>query len=420
MLQAIGLALGGRPGSRHCVRLGMPSSRTALLRLVRAVPDRPVSVPRVLGVDEFALRRGRRYGTILVDAQAHRVIDLLEDPSSDALVEWMAVHPGSKVICRDRDGVYANAARRGAPTALQVADRWHLTHNLADALERYAVRTLASLRKDLTTVERRRSRARSRLPLPAPGGISDRLVMRTHRRHAEIHYLLERGLTVSFIARQLNLDRKTVRRFVQADAASDLLGRDRPRRSAVDVYQPHLVRRWREGQHVAKMLFEEIRGLGYRGSVRTVARYVAVWRIADPPPAAHALLPGPRTLAWLLLRRPSDLDEEEHAVLQQLGLRDPELTTTRHLVQEFMRMVRERRGRKLEAWVAQAQANGPPELRGFGRNLRRDWDAVHAGLTKAWSSGSVEGHVNRLKVIKRQMYGRAKFDLLRKRVLLAT
>jgi transposase len=147
ILQAIGLTLGGRPGSRHCACLAMPSSRTALLRLVRAVPDRPVVAPRVLGVDEFALRRGRRYRTILVDAQAHRIVDLLEDPFSDALVAWMADHPGSRVICRDRDGVYASAARRGAPSALQVADRWHLTHNLADALERYAVRALASLRR---------------------------------------------------------------------------------------------------------------------------------------------------------------------------------------------------------------------------------------------------------------------------------
>jgi transposase len=420
MLQAIGLTLGGRPGSRHCVRLAMPTSRITLLRLVRALPDRSVAAPRVLGVDEFALRRGRRYGTILVDAHAHQVIDLLEDPSSDALVEWMAHHPGSKVICRDRDGVYASAARRGAPTALQVADRWHLTHNLADALERYAVRVLANLRKDLIRVERRRAAAGLRVPLPAPGATSDRLIVRTHRRHAEVHYLRDQGLTVSAVARRLKLDRKTVRRFSDADAAADLLGRDRQRPSAVDVYQPHLSRRWREGQHVAKVLFEEIRGLGYRGSVRSVARYVGGWRIAEPPPAAYALLPGPRTLTWLLLRRPSDLDETEHALLQQLAQRNPELPNTRNLVQQFMRMVRERRGRNLEAWVTQVQATGPPELRGFSRNLRRDWAAVHAGLTKRWNSGAVEGHVNRLKVIKRQMYGRAKFDLLRKRVLLAT
>jgi transposase len=212
----------------------------------------------------------------------------------------------------------------------------------------------------------------------------------------------------------------TVRRFMLADAPADLLRRDGPRPTSLDAYQLHLAQRWREGQHVAKVLFNEIRGLGYRGSVRSVARYVAGWRTDKPPSPAHALLPGPRTLAWLLLRRPSELDEVEQRVLQQLGERDPDLVSTRHLVQQFMRIVRTRGGRKREAWVMDVHADGPPELRGFGRNLRRDWDAVQAGLTKRWSSGSVESHVNRVKVIKRQMYGRAKFDPLRKRVLLAT
>lgn len=142
-LEFIGLALGGRPGSRLSRRHQKPISRTTLLRLVRALPEPPVDTPRELGVHEFAFRRGRRYGTILIDARSHHVVHLLEDASADALVRWLGGHHGVNVICRDRDGVYASAARRGAPVAMQVADRWHIVHNLADAPERMAVRVLA-------------------------------------------------------------------------------------------------------------------------------------------------------------------------------------------------------------------------------------------------------------------------------------
>jgi transposase len=416
LLEDIGLALGGRPGSRHCNRLAMPTSRSTLLRMVRALPERPILTPTVLGVDEFALRRGRRYGTILVDAEAHKIVDLLEDPSADALVEWLSKHPGAQVICRDRDGVYASAARRGAPDALQVADRWHLVHNLADALERFAVRVLAALRKELKAEEFADVVPPPELSPPAPPG---RLRARNAQRHAEIHELMAQGLTISAIARRVRLDRKTVRRFADAEAAADLLGPHGQRATALDGYLPYLAKRWREGQHVAAFLFDEVRQQGYRGSKRTVRRQLAGWRTAEPPPPAHALLPGPRTLTWLLLRRPADLDEQEQVLLKQLYERSPELVCARQLAQHFLRLVREGRGRELDDWAADVRMMGPPELGGFSRNLQHDWAAVHAGLTERWSSGSVEGNVNKLKVTKRQMFGRARFDLLRKRVLLA-
>ena len=138
--------------------------------MVRALPERQILTPTVLGVDEFAFRKGRRYGTILVDADAHRIVDLLEDLSADALVEWLSHHPGAKVICRDRDGVYASAARRGAPDALQLADRWHLVHNLADALERFAIRALASVRKELKSEEIADAAAPQDPPPPVSSG----------------------------------------------------------------------------------------------------------------------------------------------------------------------------------------------------------------------------------------------------------
>jgi transposase len=411
----IGLALGGRPGSRLSRRQQKPTSRTTLLRLVRALPEPPVETPRELGVDEFAFRRGRRYGTILIDADSHHVVDLLEDPSADALVKWLGEHPGVRVICRDRDGVYASAAARGAPGAMQVADRWHIVHNLADALERMAVRVLARLHKQRATEELSEHR-----PSPPIVAVPSRIQSRNERRHAEIQALRSKGMNITAIAEQLRLNRTTVRKFVRIGSPADLRRPTGQGPRGLDRFTPYLVRRWQEGCRVAAFLHAELNALGYRGSKRTVRRFVESWRKATPPPPVRRILPGPQTLCWLLLRRRSELDDAERALLTDLCRRSSELATSRRLAQRFMVLVRERQARQLESWIADVHSTGPPELRGFSRNLYRDWQAVHAGLTVHWSSGPVEGNINRLKLIKRQMFGRAKFDLLRKRVLLAS
>jgi transposase len=392
-----------------------PTSRTTLLRLVRALPEPQLDTPRELGVDEFAFRRGRRYGTILIDARSHHVVDLLEDPSADALVKWLNEHPGVNVICRDRDCVYASAVARGAPGAMQVADRWHIVHNLADALERMAVRVLAHLHKQRAAEDR----AEPKPPPPDVAVSQNRIQSRNERRHAEIHALREKGMNITAIADQLRLNRTTVRKFVRVSSAGDLRRPTGEGPRGLDRFTPYLVRRWQEGCQVAAFLQDELRALGYRGSKRTVRRFVEDWRKTKPPPAVRRVLPGPQTLCWLLLRRRSELDDADRALLTDLCRRSGELATSRRLAQRFMILVRERRGTQLEDWIAQVQNTGPPELRGFSRNLHRDWQAVNAGFTVHWSSGPVEGNINRLKLIKRQMFGRAKFDLLRKRVLLA-
>jgi transposase len=231
--------------------------------------------------------------------------------------------------------------------------------------------------------------------------------------------LLAQGLTISAIGRRLGLNWRTIRRFASAQTATDVLDRGGQRATALDPFLPYLTRRWQQGQHTAAVLYRELRQQGYRGSQPTVRRQLAAWRTAEPPTPAHAPLPGSRTLAWLLLRRPSELDDNDRLLLDRLCERSPELADARQLAQEFLHLVRERRGQHLQEWVAAVQRKGPPELRGFSRNLRRDWEAVYAGLTECWSSGPVEGNVNKVKVIKRQMFGRAGFDLLRTRVLLA-
>jgi hypothetical protein len=289
-LEYIGLALGGRPGSRFSQRQQKPTSRTTLLRLVRALPEQAVETPRELGVDEFAFRRGRRYGTILIDARSHRVVDLLEDPSSDALVKWLSDHSGVNVICRDRDGVYASAARRGAPGATQVADRWHIVHNLADALERMAVRVLARLHRQRAA----EARAEPKAPPPDVALAPSRIQSRNERRHAEIHALRRKGMNITAIAEQLRVNRTTVRKFVRVSSAADLRRPTGEGPRGLDRFTPYLVSRWQDGCHVAAFPHAEVKALGYRGSKRTVRRFVESWRKTKPPPAVRRILPGHR------------------------------------------------------------------------------------------------------------------------------
>ena len=206
-------------------------------------------------------------------------------------------------------------------------------------------------------------------------------------------------MNITAIAEQLHLNRTTVRKFLRVSSAADLRRPTGEGPRGLDRFTPYLVRRWQDGCQAAAFLHDELKTLGYRGSKRTVRRFVESWRKTKPPPALRRVLPGPQTLCWLLLRRRSELDDAERLVLTDLCRRSGELATSRRLAQRFMVLVRERRGTQLEAWITDVQNTGPPELRGFSRNLHRDWQAVHAGFTVHWSSGPVEGNINRLKTV---------------------
>jgi hypothetical protein len=255
-------------------------SRMTLLRLIRALPGPPVSQsPRVLGVGEFALRKGHSYGTLLVDVETRRPVDILDERSSESFAAWLAARPGAQVICRDRAGLYADGGTRGAPDAVQVADRWHLWHNLGEAVER----TVARQRQHLTAAVTAPAAVPGVLPAPQPPPPPDpaplrtgRIADRTRSRHAGVHRLLGAGCGISDIAAALGLSRNTARRFARAASPEELLVNDGTGRrvSILDEHAACLRERWNAGCTNAAQLWQELRDRGYAGSGRQVRGYV--------------------------------------------------------------------------------------------------------------------------------------------------
>jgi transposase len=435
VFSAVGLALGGRAGARLTRHLAASISRMTLLRIVRGLPDPDHPTPRVLGVDDFALRRGHHYGTLLVDVESHRPVDVLTDRTAQTVADWLRAHPGVQIICRDRASAYAEAARDGAPDAVQVADRWHIWHNLAEAVERTIAGHQDHLSAALTVqtdsdtetdeaVDADEHSGPDDLPLPAappgPGDRTDRWAVRARERHAAVHTLIAEGVDIKAICRQLNLARGTVRRFARAKTVEELLARNGTghRPSLLEQFKPYLHERWNAGCTNAAILFTEIAARGYRGGETVVRSYLrqlrATTRIPQPPRKPPSVR---RVVSWMMTD-PTAIDPDDQERLDAILAASPPLTALASHVRSFATMLCSLRGQDLEAWMSAVEDGGLPALRSFVLGLRRDQDAVTAGLTLPWSSGIVEGHVNRLKMLKRQMFGRAKPDLLRKRVLL--
>lgn len=416
LLTQVALEPAGRAGMRLAAALGVAVHRGTLLRLVIDLPDPLITAaPEVVGVD-FALRRGDVYATILVDATTGRAIGILAGREAGPLADWLKAHPGARVICRDRAGAYAEGAREGAPDAVQVADRWHLWHNLAEHTARAVARHRACLRQIAATAEPPQPPAEVLAVAGSPMAESQ-LAARMRDQHATVQALAARGMGLRAIARELGIDRKTARRFAYAATGDDAVARAISRPTVLDRYQPHLHQRWNDGCHDVAVLHGEIIALGYRGSLRTVYRYLQPLRTGTvPPPAAVPPKIGEVT-SWLL-RRPDDLSPRQQQLLAEVRGHCAQLDRLAGHVRSFAKIMTKRTGeRDLPGWLDRVEADDQPELHTFATGIRQDLAAVTAGLSLPYSSGATEGNVNRLKALKRQMYGRASLDLLRKRVI---
>ncbi|MEU1566825.1 MULTISPECIES: ISL3 family transposase [Streptomyces] len=420
-LVSVGLALAGRAGARMTDVFGSPVSRNTLLRLITSLPDPPIATPRVVGVDEYAQRKGRIYGTVLVDVETRRPIDLLPDREADTLAAWLAERPGIEIVCRDRAPFYAEGATRGAPQALQVADRWHLWHNLGEAAEKCVYRHRGCLRPVPAPPDEPQEQEEAEPTASSPWPTGHRFAERTRAKHATIHALLTAGHSKRSAARQLGMTLNTILRFSRATTPEELFtGQWQSRATKLDAYKPYLDQRWQEGCTNAWKLWEEIKEQGYPDGYGNVRNYVSRSLRGKPQPVGPRP-PSARAVTRWILTHPDALPEGNRLQLKAVLANCPELTALAEHVRSFAHMLTHLQGHHLPTWIEAATATTElPSLRHFAQHLERDLDAVIAGLTQPWNSGVVEGHVNRIKMLKRQMFGRAGFALLRKRVLLAT
>jgi transposase len=410
-LAAVAGALGGRAGSRLARVLAVEVSRRTLVRVLTALPEPAAGLVRVLGIDDFSLRKGQAYATLLVDMETGRPVDVLPGREQATVEEWLRAHPGAEVVCRDRAGAYAAAVRAAAPDAVQVADRWHLWHNLCE----YAGKAVARHRECISAdscacqgrPEHRQEEERQREEDAGPAGLEAAV----RERYAAVHELRAAGKTQDQAAAALGLSRQLTGRFWRAGAPDALL--KTAGTSGLDPYKPYLRRRWEEGTTAIAALHREITALGYGGSELTTYRWLALLKLAAPPkPPAP---PTRQQVTGWLLTNPARLGDDAQAQLSAVLGRCPELRDLAGHVTGFAAMLTGRLGDRLDGWLA--AAGDHPALASFAHGIRQDYQAVRNALTLEWNSGRVEGLNTRTKQLERQMYGRASFPLLRKRIL---
>ncbi|MFZ3467547.1 ISL3 family transposase [Streptomyces sp. 4.24] len=401
-------AVGGQAGERLAAHLAVPVSGATLLRLIHRIELPPVPEVEVLGVDEFAFRRGRTFGAILLDMTLRCPVDVLPDHTSDTFAAWLRDHRHVRMICRDRGGAFAEGAERALPGVPQVADRWQLLHNLASAVEK--------------TIRRHRARLKLPEPAPEPGAVPPEETpaqQQTRARWSEIRTLYLQGMRIVAISERTGLDRKTVHRYAHATTADELIQIRPGRRSTLTPHKPYLAERWAEGCDNAQTLRDAIAALGYKGGRKSVRHFLNslaqqdVPRPAPPPPPAVA-----DVVRWIV-GRPENQSERARQHLKDICDRCPEIADACRLARAFATILRRRDGHRLGDWLTQVDGCEVSEVRTFANGLRKYLPAVTAGLTLAWISGAVEGNVTRIKLLKRQHYGRASFALLRRRILLA-
>jgi len=435
----LGLKVGGQAGADVGSEHGISGSRDTILPLVRQSEQPALPEPHVIGLDDWAWRRRLRYGTLICDLELGLPIDLLPERTVETVSAWLKKHPSIDTVSRDGSSAYASAIKKGAPQAREVSDRWHLVKNLAGCVSVLLTESLAQVRRaEQVAANSPEEEHHSHQPQGHPRTRAEQRAQQARQaerraRYEQITALQTQGMKSAEIAAQVGMAERTVREWLsRRDIPYSSPRQERAR--LIEPYRPYLLERWHQGCHNGSQLERELRAKGYKGSPRAISRYLETLAPSGlsarkrgstsvPRQTASSLQPDPlltlsaHQATWLFFRKQEDLKAEEQESLRQLRPASPPVETTSQLVEPVLHMVRERTAEQLDAWLAAVQARHLEAFQSFVTGVPQDKDAVLAGLTLPWSNALLEGHVNRLKLSKRSMSGRAEFDLLKLRVL---
>ena len=367
--------------------------------------------------------------TSIILLDSHAIIDLLPDREAATVQHWLEKHEDVEVVSRDRGGAYADGATQGAPLAQQCADRWHLCHNLGEAVERFLARTQRHLpaSHDVETKQPAEPTQQDALTTSSATatreGKTQATLLRKWKLYQRVQELHASGMSLRKIGEEMGLARGTVRKYFREPPEPPLPTPRALQASLLDPYEAYILEQWSQGCHNGAQLFRDIQEQGFQGKQSIVKAYMTHLRTSTKEgkaPQTRKQRSGalsPRELRWLLTCKREKLEPEDQTNVDQLLQTSIEVRTVHTLAQQFLEMVRELKGKRLRAWPEEAHESGIAEMKSFAAGIERDYDAVKAGLTLRWSQGPVEGAVNKIKMHKRLMYGRASFPLLRQKML---
>ena len=401
----LGLALGGRPAASFAQRLMLPVSNDTILRVVRRRARPRIEPLNVVGVDDWAFRRNHRYGTIVCDLERRRIVTLLPDREVATIQAWLAGHPAIKIVSRDRGGGYGEAASKALPTVIQVADRWHLMENASAAF-------LTAVRKSMRPI---RASIGATTINPELLTCAERLQYEGYLRREEISATIlalgAGGAAIKQVVRLTGHSRQVVRHVLRGEYGDVF----RTRQSSLDAYLARLDDQWAHGCRNSAELWRRLKFQGFHGSLRVVSEWATRRRRGEKASDQQLQkVPSARTIARLMTTARDHLSKADTLTIAAIEAGVPMLVEARKLIDRFHAMIRKRIASDLEPWLTAASES---IVASFATGVSNDRASVHAAMIQPWSNGQTEGQINKLKMVKRQMYGRAKIDLLQARLI---